>query len=100
MSPEHSSSQGKWVAFEAIGYDLQNPVHRHLSCHNVISQLKQQLATTEAIQGQVSKYGLRFRVKVSIQGPNGKQGDLQTIWQIDNGSEAPRLITTWLEVYQ
>ncbi len=100
MNPANPANQGKWVAFEAIGYDVQNASSRSLAAQNVISQLKQQLIDAPAIPGQTSTYGLRFKVEVMLRGVNGRQGCLITVWQIDNGSEIPRLITNWLEVYR
>lgn len=100
MNPANPANQGKWVAFEAIGYDVQDTSSRKLAAQNVISQLKQQLIDAPAIQSQTSTYGLRFKVEVILHGSNGRQGCLITVWQIDNGAETPRLITNWLEVYQ
>lgn len=100
MNPANPANQGKWVAFEAIGYDVQNTFSRRLAAQDVITQLKQQLTDAPAIQGQTSTYGLRFKVKVLLRGVNGREGCLITVWQIDNGAETPRLITNWLEVYR
>ncbi|WP_420705299.1 DUF6883 domain-containing protein [Kamptonema sp. PCC 6506] len=43
-----------------------------------------------------SEYGIRFEVKVPIQGPNGRRGILLTKWQMEQGQS--RLITNWLKV--
>jgi len=100
MNPDNPANQEKWMAFEAVGYAVWDSSSRSLAARDVIRQLKQQLASTPASQGRNSIYGLRFEVQIAIQGPNGRQGSLQTVWQIDNGVEVPKLITNWLEVYQ
>ncbi|UBF27785.1 hypothetical protein K9N68_07685 [Kovacikia minuta CCNUW1] len=100
MNPDNPANQGKWMAFEAIGYDVRDIGNRRIAAGNVISQLRQKLTEVSAFQRQPSIYGLRFEVQVVIQGPNGKVGNLLTIWQIDNGAETPRLITNWLTVYR
>jgi hypothetical protein len=52
-----------------------------------------------ATAGKASDYGQRFEVRIPITGPKGN-GTLVTVWQIDKGSDAPRLITNWLEVHK
>ncbi len=100
MNPTNSANQGKWMAFAAIGYDMENPQSRNAAAQDVINQLRQGLVNAPATQSQSSIYGLRFQVRVRIQGPNGGEGTLVTTWQIDTGRDIPRLITNWLEVYQ
>jgi hypothetical protein len=53
----------------------------------------------EAI-GKISAHGLRFKVSIEIQGLNGRQGLLVSVWQIDQNRDVPRLVTNWLEVHQ
>mgnify|MGYP000367825639 CR=1 FL=1 len=100
MNPDNPANQGKWMAFAAIGYDVQNAQGRNSAAKNVVSQLRQQLASLPATQGQGSLHGLRFEVRAVIQGINGRKGTLITIWQIDAGRDILRLITNWLEVYR
>lgn len=100
MNPNNPANQGKWMAFAAIGYDVQSAESRNAATQDVLNQLRQRLANAPATQGQTSIYGLRFQVRVRIQGLNGREGTLVTNWQIDNGKNVPRLITNWLEVDQ
>ena len=98
INPNNSGNQGKWMAFSAIGYDVQTTEGRNAAAYDVIKQLRSELANTPAIPGHTSIYGLRFQVRVRIRGLNGREGTLVTNWQIDRGKEIPRLITNWLEV--
>ncbi|MFE1744903.1 DUF6883 domain-containing protein [Coleofasciculus sp. H7-2] len=100
MNPNNPANQRKWMAFAAIGYDVESAESRNAAAQDVINQLRQVLANVPATQGQTSIYGLRFQVRVRIQGLNGREGTLVTNWQIDNGKDVPRLITNWLEVDQ
>lgn len=70
-----------------------------MAAEEIIRQLRQSLPDTPAIQTAQSPHGLRFQVRVAIQGLNGQRGSLVTGWQIDTGKEIPKLITNWLEVY-
>ncbi|MBN3911412.1 MAG: hypothetical protein HWQ35_34215 [Nostoc sp. NMS1] len=98
MNPNNPGNQGKWMAFAAIGYDIQNLEARNAATGDVIRQLREGLGNAPAVKGQRSIYGFRFQVRVRIQGLNKREGTLVTHWQIDNGKEIPRLITNWLEV--
>ena len=98
MNPNNPSNQGKWMAFAAIGYDVQNAEARKAATDDVIRQLREGLGNAPAVKGQTSIYGFRFQVRVRIRGLNKREGTLVTHWQIDNGKEIPRLITNWLEV--
>ncbi|MEH2047382.1 DUF6883 domain-containing protein [Nostoc sp.] len=100
MNPNNLSNQGKWMAFAAIGYNVQNAEARKAATVDVIRQLREGLGNAPAVKGQTSIYSFRFQVKVRIQGLNKREVTLVTNWQIDNGKEIPRLITNWLEVKQ
>jgi len=100
INPNNPANQGKWMAFVALGYDVQSAESRKAAAQNIINQLRQGISNAPATQGQNSRYGIRFQVRVRIQGLNGREGTLVTTWQIDNDKDVPRLITNWLEVDQ
>jgi hypothetical protein len=99
MDPNNTGNGGKWKAFQALGYDVQTEGGRTAGAQNVVNQLREKLATTPASLGKSSTFGPRYEVRIEIKGPNGREGTLQTVWQTDVGSSAPRLITNWLEVH-
>ena len=88
------------MAFEAIGYNLQTEQNRTIAAQVIIKRLRQAILTTPALPGKVSPHGLRFTVLLEIEGINGRQGLLVSVWQIDQNRDVPRLVTNWLEVYQ
>ena len=97
MDPTNANNQGKWKAFEEIGYDLEGESVRHQGVEDVIAQVRKGLPNSPAIESKASPYGLRYRVEVELRGPNGKTGILVTTWQVDEGTDAPRMITNWLK---
>ncbi len=98
LNPENPNNQRKWMAFVAIGYDVNSSQSRQIATEDIIAQLRTQLPNLPATQEEPSIYGLRFEVQVTIQGLNGKEGNLITKWQIDCGKTRPRLISNWLKV--
>lgn len=99
MKPDHPSNQGKWRGFVLLGYNVENPQSRKVAAADVINQLRIGLESAPATQTRSSPHGIRFEVRVRIQGPNQVEGNLFTSWQIDNGRDIPKLITNWVEVY-
>ena len=100
MNPDNPANQGKWLAFAVLGYEVQNVENRTSAAQDIMNQLRQELTKAQATLGKTSIYGLRFQVRIRIQGLNTRQGTLVTNWQIDIGKNVPRLITNWLEVDQ
>jgi hypothetical protein len=100
LNPENPNNQGKWIAFVAIGYDVNSSQGRQTATEDIINQLRTKLSNLPATQEEPSIYGLRFEVQVTIRGLNGKEGNLITKWQIDRGKTKPRLISNWLKVPQ
>ncbi|GAP97377.1 DUF6883 domain-containing protein [Leptolyngbya sp. NIES-2104] len=100
MSPDNPNNQGKWIAFEALGYPLHPKEDRTIAAQMIIEQLKQAILTAPATSGKLNSHGQRFTVSINLQGLNQRQGQLVCVWQIDHNRDVPRLITTWLEVYQ
>ena len=96
LNPENPNNQGKWIAFVAIGYDVNSPQGRQIATENIINQLRTKLPNLPATQEEPSIYGLRFEVQVTIRGLNGKEGNLITKWQINRGKTRPRLISNRL----
>jgi hypothetical protein len=98
MDPNNPKNEGKWEAFEAIGYNVHNELERNVGAQDVIAQLRSQLSNAPASAGKANPFGRGFEVMVEINGPNGKAGTLVTLWQIDVDDTIPRLISNWLKV--
>ncbi|MEM9272436.1 MAG: DUF6883 domain-containing protein [Cyanobacteria bacterium P01_F01_bin.143] len=100
LNPENPNNQGKWIAFAAIGYDVNSPQGRQIATKDIINQLRAKISNLPATQEEPSIYGLRFEVQVPIRGLNEQEGNLITKWQIDRGKSIPRLISNWLKISQ
>jgi hypothetical protein len=100
MNPTHPQNRGKSTAFTALGYDVESAHGRLTASEDVVRQICSSLADAPAVVDQQTKFGPRYRVQTEIIGPNGRHATLVTMWQIDNGTDAPRLITTWMRVHQ
>jgi hypothetical protein len=100
MRAEHRENRGKWQAWANMGYDIGTPADRQAATRDVISQLNAQLPDVKATLTQRTPHGTTFEVKSEIVGPNGRHGTLVTLWQFDNGSDAPRLVTNWVALHR
>jgi hypothetical protein len=97
--PNNPQNQGKWMGFAMIGYSVETQEGRQIATQDIIQQIRQILPYAPAYKSKNNPYGMRLKVTIRIKGFNGGQGNLITIWQIDQGKIIPRLITNWLEVY-
>jgi hypothetical protein len=99
LRPDNPQNQGKWMGFAMIGYSVETPEGRQIATQDIIQQIRQILPDAPAYKSKNNPYGMRLKVTIRIKGFNGQQGNLITIWQIDQDKNIPRLITNWLEVY-
>lgn len=99
MDPNNTNNGGKHKAWEQLGYDVgDEQVRDELSAQ--IAQLVQgQVSTAEVAKTWEAENGQKYRIHFEVEGPE-KKGTLKTIWLQAPGSDAPRLITNWLEVHK
>lgn len=100
MDPSNSRNGGKWKARSQLGYDVDDLTNRTAAADDVIRQIRDQLESLPAQAGKQTDFGRRFEVNVPVTGPNGRKGTLFTVWQFDEGSTTPRMITNLLKVHQ
>lgn len=48
---------------------------------------------TDADSVRQSEYGTRYEIRAALQTPSGRALIVRTIWQVDTGTDYPRLIT-------
>jgi hypothetical protein len=46
---------------------------------------------------RTTEYGTRYEIRMTLQTPRGLPLMLRTIWQIDGGTDVPRLTTLYLD---
>jgi hypothetical protein len=101
MDPANEKSNGKWMAFEALGYSVHDRIARRAGAENVVTQLRATLPPTPPPPiSRITDYGDRYETTHDICGPNGRRGTLFAVWQVSESSPAPRLVTNWLEVHK
>ena len=44
-----------------------------------------------------TEYGVKYKYRIPVTGPNGKTKSVIAVYQIDSGKSFPRLITNYLE---
>jgi hypothetical protein len=95
LNPENERGQHKARVFEsALGFNLQN--WKQLQNAILVG-----LENHEATLMSETPFGIKFRVVMTILGPNKRKANLLTVWQYDRQSDGetsdrPRLITLYL----
>ena len=84
----HSSPRGKSKAgfFVRFGFSADN-------WQDFVNALKLQGANGEVVDITDTAYGLRYEVNGIIETPDGRNPRIKTVWQVDAGTDSPRLIT-------
>ena len=59
--------------------------------------LRRVVANNEVLEVRATGYGNSYRVCGELLAPDGRRPRVVTIWQIDAGSEVPRLVTAFPE---
>jgi len=74
----------------SLGYDAQD-------WQRLADDLRQQHLTAEVIERRDTVWGERYDIVAPLTGPSGDTVMFRSIWQIDLGSDRPRLITMYPE---
>jgi hypothetical protein len=87
LNTRHKRGGTKARLLEQFGYIVQN--WRQLEA-DIRSGLE-----TEVNVVRTTEYGTRYEIRMTLQTPLGIPLTLRTIWQIDDGTDVPRLITLY-----
>lgn len=91
LNMEHPIGKHKAIAFQSVlGYNIENQ-------EELIRQIRYGLSRYRASERATTKYGRPFEVKMLILGANGRYAPVITGWQIDNGSDIPKLTTIYVD---
>lgn len=83
----HQEQDDKSVGFSQLGYTSENRGELRELLRGQASDVDLNNPAT------VTQYGTKYSVTNVITGPNGRQGEVQSIWQVDHGSYTIRFIT-------
>lgn len=90
LNMDHPKGHDKAVAFrDALGYTVDNAAELKAALLDGLQRWKATARTA-------TKYGQPFEVKMLLTGPNGKTATVKTGWQMDAGSDTPRLTSAYV----
>ena len=86
LSPSHPAGMSKAAFFRRFGFDAEwwTGLERALLSHVLMN---------EVVETETTAYGIKYTVDGPLETPDGRNPLVRSVWQIDRGSEAPRLIT-------
>ncbi len=86
-------AKGKAEAYEkGLGYTKKNAKGLIEQIHNAVTNGK-----SSPYEISKSEYGVKYKYRIPVTGTNGKTKNVIAVYQIDNGSKIPRLVTNYLE---
>ena len=88
LNPAHPDNGGKAPFFLALGFRLDN-------WQFLATALRKLAGTTAVAKKMASPHGLKYILDGKIETPSGKSPGVRTIWIVDQGLQAPRLVTAY-----
>jgi hypothetical protein len=88
LSSSHPDGASKAAYFESLGF-------RSSEWHFLANALRH-LAETQPVKRSLeSVHGRKYIIEGPIVGPNGRAGNIRSVWIIDSGTDFPRLVTAY-----
>lgn len=88
LNPAHPDNGGKAPFFTALGFQRED--------WEMLSAALSKLAlTTPVSQSMETRHGKKYIVDGAIETPTGKTPVVRTVWIIDRGATAARLVTAY-----
>jgi hypothetical protein len=88
LSPAHPDNGGKAVFFLSQGFNQDD-------WQNLALALRRLAETTEITKSVETSHGCKYIVEGRIETPVGKSPTVRTIWIVDRGADAPRLVSAY-----
>lgn len=93
LDPDNPNAKGKAEAYRrGLGFTQENAQELRDAIHSAVTSGI--IKPYEVAKGQ---YGMKYKYRIPITGPNGKTKNVIAVYQIDNGSTTPRMVTNYLE---
>lgn len=93
LNPSNKNNDGKAEAYKkGLGFDQDNADELRKAIHDKI--ISGRVSPYEIEQFQ---YGVKYKFRVPVTGPNGKTKYVIAVYQIDNGEVTPRMVTNYLD---
>jgi hypothetical protein len=90
LNTTHRKGGSKAKLLLAMGYTPEN-------CQQLEADIRSQHLPADIAESEQSDYGARYDIVAPLTGPAGRTVVFRSVWQIDVGTEAPRLITMYPE---
>ena len=88
LNPAHPENGGKAPFFISLGF-------RREDWHSLATALRKLAATSTVTKKMESPHGLKYVLDGKIEAPSGQTPTVRTIWIVDRGTEALRLVTAY-----
>lgn len=87
LSPEHRVGSAKARFFAQLGFEQGH--------WDVLQSELGRFAAQEAQLGANTKFGQKYVVAGTIQGPSGRSAQILVVWIVLNGEDFPRFVTAF-----
>lgn len=87
LSPEHRIGSFKARFFTQLGFNQSDWA--------ILQHELTRFASAEAELGPTTKFGQKYVVAGSIQGPSGRTAQVVVVWIVLTGEDVPRLVTAY-----
>ena len=88
LNPRHRYGGSKARFFTAFGFEVE-------AWEVLADALREHADLNEVSRTCETRWGPRYEIDGGLKAPDGRQPRIRTIWQIDEGQIAPRLITAY-----
>ncbi len=93
LNPNNPNNRGKAEAYmRALGYDLTNYKSLIKQIHSAVVH-----GYAKVYDKETTKFGVKYKFRIKVQGPNRKTKPVIAVYQIDRVSKIPRMITNYVE---
>ena len=88
LSTTNARGRNKAVFFLSFGFTIEH-------WQGFAEALRLQGTTHEVVKVAETAFGQRYHVDGALETPAGRSPRVRTVWQVDVGSDSPRLITAY-----
>ncbi len=88
LNPAHRYGASKARFFAEFGF-------RREEWERLVEALREHVRTQEVAQVRETGFGSRYAVDGNLNTPSGRRPRVRTVWQMDQGTVAPRLISAY-----
>lgn len=88
LNPMHPDGGPKAIFFLSLGYNIDN-------WKALADDLFDMALRTPVSSWVESDYGTKYIIEGYITGPNDRVADIRSVWIVDDGNDAPRLVTAY-----